>query len=102
MNGSIDVGVTWASRLGLRLGHLPNTSQETMHAFDTGGIPVRTMDPRSHEHHEETQSISAVLLDVRVRGLDVPARLRHLPAFEDDRSLRSEERRVGKECITGW
>ena len=61
-----------------------------MHALDPGRVPVRAVDPRAHEHHEQPQRVGPIPPHVFVGGLDVAARLRHLAALEDDGPLVPE------------
>ena len=65
----------------------PDAIQEAIGAFDTGGVPVRTIRPGTHEHQEQSQAVRTVPCDVLVRRLDVAAGLRHLAAAEDDVAL---------------
>ena len=64
--------------------HSPNAIQKVPYATDAFHLPRLGCHQRPHEHFVQTQRISAVLSDNRIRVHDVSAALGHLFGFHRD------------------
>ena len=90
LDEGIERGVTGPVGVGRRERDRPDAIEESRRAFDPRGVPIGSLGPGTHEHHEDPERVRTVALHILVGCADVPARFRHLLAAKDDRALVSQ------------